>query len=196
MILNVGLKQGEVTYHRYFLDSPSQLNYYIELVKSLAWQQDEIKIFGKQVAIPRMQAWYGDPEALYRYSGVSMTPRPWNKTLFEIKQKVEQQLNCRFNSVLANYYRNGMDKMGCHSDDEKELGEQPVIASLSLGVTRRFVLKHKHTDEKSVIDLAGGSLLVMSGETQKYYKHSINQQKKILDGRINLTFRYTYPTNL
>jgi alkylated DNA repair dioxygenase AlkB len=189
----IALEQGQVSYVPYFLDVFEQQQYFEELVESLAWQQDQIKIFGRLVKIPRMQAWYGDEEALYRYSGISMTPHPWTDTLMSLKALVEQACNTRFNSVLANWYRDAQDKMGYHSDNEKELGSEPIIASLSLGCTRKFTLKHKHTDEKQTLNLVGGSLLIMSGQTQQYYKHAITAQKKELDGRVNLTFRMTYP---
>lgn len=192
-MIPIPLNQGELYFEQHFLSLPEQLQYYYALKNALAWQQDEIKIFGKQVKIPRMQAWYGEPEALYKYSGILMAPLPWTQELFALRQRVEQACQCRFNSVLANFYRNGMDKMGYHADNERELGERPVIASLNLGVTRKFVLKHNQSDEKVELMLNGGSLLVMAGDTQTFYKHAVPQQKKVLDGRINLTFRYTWP---
>lgn len=190
-MMSIPIKQGQLHFEPHFLAKPEQLDLYFELVRTLAWSQDEIKVFGKQVRIPRMQAWYGDPEAEYQYSGVLMKPMPWTQSLLELKDKVEQACETRFNSVLANWYRNGMDKMGYHADNEKELGERPVIASLNLGVTRKFVLKHNNTDEKVEVQLSGGSLLVMAGDTQTFYKHTVPQQKKVNDGRINLTFRNT-----
>lgn len=184
------LKQGELYFEPHFLTQPQQFDLYLELTKTLNWSQDKIVIYGKQCLIPRLQAWYGDKEAEYKYSGILMQPMPWTDTLLKLKQQVEAACNCRFNSVLANFYRDGLDKMGYHADNEKELGERPTIASLNLGVTRKFVLKHNTSDEKHELTLTGGSLLVMAGDTQTYYKHAVPQQKKVHDGRINLTFRW------
>lgn len=156
---------------------------------TLAWHQDSIRIYGRVVRIPRLQAWYGEPEAIYRYSGLDMQPRPWTKALRQLKENCEQFTGSRFNSVLANYYRNGADGMGWHADDEPELGRNPVIASVSLGQTRHMDFKHRQRDEKYRIELTHGSLLVMAGTTQQYWQHAVPKSRKILEGRINLTFR-------
>ncbi len=194
--MNIPIQNGQLTYFPDFLTAPAQLRYFELLSQTLAWKQDEINIFGKRVPIPRLQAWYGDSETEYSYSGIQMQPNPWTDELLQLKEHVELTSNCHFNSMLANFYRDGMDKVGYHADDEPELGEQPVIASLSLGCTRKFTLKHNQTDEKVSIDLVGGSLLILASDTQQYYKHALMQQKKAVGGRINLTFRYTCPVGL
>ena len=148
-----------------------------------------IKIFDKTHQIPRLQAWYADNEIEYTYSGKKLQRRNWNNLLLEIKEKIETITSFKFNSVLANLYRDGNDSMGLHSDDEKELGKNPVIASLSLGESREIYFKHKNKKLNLIIPQANGQLLVMHGKTQKYWKHEIKKTKKIKKPRINLTFR-------
>ncbi len=180
---------AEVLYYPQFLSqykADNLLKYFIEALK---WEQSIIRLYGRDVRIPRLQAWYGDNEANYRYSNLDMQPLPWDDKLHTLKIKCEAQAKCQFNSVLANYYRNGQDSMGMHSDDEPELGPEPTIASLSFGQTRRFVFQHKETKETQRIDLEHGSLLVMSGPTQRKWKHGINKSKTHTGQRINLTFR-------
>ena len=133
--------------------------------------------------------WYGDPDAGYRYSGIDHQPRPWTPELQAIRARVEKQCQCIFNSVLANLYRDGKDSMGCHADDEKELGRNPVIASLSLGDERLFKLHHKNSKATLDIILGHGDLLVMAGTLQHHWQHSVPKTKKFKTGRINLTFR-------
>lgn len=189
------LEDGQIHLHPQWLSMSQANQYYQVLLDTLAWRQDQITIFGKTSFIPRLQAWYGDSQANYQYSGLTMIPKKWTSDLLELKHRIRDycQLQLQqpvdFNSVLANYYRDGADKMGYHSDDEDELGTDPVIASLSLGCKRRFVFKHKRTKEKLVLDLPPGSLLLMFGQTQQYYKHGIMASKRQLAGRINLTFR-------
>ena len=156
----------------------------------LKWRSDKIKIFGKEYDQARMVAWYGEPNICYKYSGIEMITRPWTPELLEIKKNLENFLNVEFNSVLINLYRDGEDYMGWHSDDEKELGDRPIIASLSLGVPRDFIFKHKVTGEKISLNLKNGDLLVMKGETQKYWKHALPKRLKIKQARLNLTFRF------
>lgn len=146
-------------------------------------------MYGKQVLIPRLQAWYGDENARYQYSGLTLNTLPWISTLLSLKEDIEQMTGCQFNAVLANYYRNHNDTVGWHSDDEPELGISPVIASLSLGDTRNFKMKHKYLDEKLTIPLSSGSLLIMSGNTQAYWQHCLPRTKQVKSPRINLTFR-------
>ena len=186
------LADGTIVLIDDFLRQSEADHYYRLLAQGLAWRQDEITIFGKKVKIPRLQAWYGDENTAYCYSGLLMQPKPWTPELLTLKDMVQECCGSTFNSVLANFYRHGNDKMGYHSDDEPELGSNPVIASLSLGCTRRFVFKHKHTDEKLALDLPSGSLLVMKGQTQQHYKHAIMMRKSLTQGRINLTFRYVH----
>jgi alkylated DNA repair dioxygenase AlkB len=162
---------------------------FITLLNSLYWQQEDIFIFNKWVKVPRLMCWYGDPDAYYEYSGVNHQPRPWTLELQSIRAKVEQQCQCTFNSVLANLYRDGGDSMGCHADDEKELGANPVIASLSLGEERLFKMHHKKSKQTLNIHLQHGDLLVMGGTCQRHWLHSVPKTKSLKTPRINLTFR-------
>ena len=155
----------------------------------LNWETGFIKIFGKTHQIPRLQAWYADNEIEYTYSGKKLQRHNWNNLLLEIKEKIENITSFEFNSVLANLYRDGNDSMGLHSDDEKELGKKPVIASLSLGESREIYFKHKNKKLNLIIPQASGQLIVMHGKTQEYWKHEIKKTKKIKKPRINLTFR-------
>ncbi|WP_339339054.1 alpha-ketoglutarate-dependent dioxygenase AlkB [uncultured Oceanicoccus sp.] len=182
------LPQADISYYQNFIADHSVI--YHQLLNDLQWRQDTLRMYGKSVLIPRMNAWYGDKGAAYTYSGLNMSPIPWTDSLLALKQQVEQQLNTRFNSVLANYYRDGADSVAWHSDDEAELGHQPIIASLSFGATRRFSLRQRQQQTTPVhIDLEGGSLLVMAGSTQQYWHHQIPKTAKPVAGRINLTFR-------
>ncbi len=172
--------------------SPSESTTYMNtLMREIPWQQKKIMIFGKPVLEPRLTAWIGDPDAAYTYSGVRLTPLPWVSPLLEIKKRIEKNTGEKFNSVLANLYRNQQDSMGLHSDDEKELGPEPLIASLSLGETRRFVMKHRILKKEPVKTyfLEPGSLLIMRGQTQKIWKHGVPKETGLCGPRINLTFR-------
>jgi len=162
-----------------------------QLIVDLAWRQDNIAVWGKIYPQPRLVAWYGDRGSDYTYSGIRLIPLPWTELLLEIRRRVETVTAASFNSVLLNYYRGNRDGMGLHSDDEPELGERPVIASLSLGEERTFLLKHKLNKlAKPVrLRLASGSLLLMKGETQRYWRHGIAKETRPCGPRINLTFR-------
>ncbi len=165
-------------------------DYLFKIFKSgLDWQEESIFIFGRWVKVPRLMCWYGDPDAYYQYSGVTHKPRLWNKELQLVRVKIEQQFGSTYNSVLANLYRNGRDSMGCHADDEKELGSTPIIASLSLGDERLFKLHHKKNKEIVDIILGHGDLLIMAGTIQNHWLHSVPKTKKLKTPRINLTFR-------
>lgn len=161
------------------------------LMNETDWRQDNIVVWGKTYAQPRLVAWYGDPNSYYTYSGITLSPMPWTDLLAEIRERVEEVAQASFNSVLLNYYRDGRDSMGFHSDDEPELGPRPVIASLSLGEERTFIMKHRANKAAKPIriQLASGSLLLMKGETQKYWKHGILKETHPCGPRINLTFR-------
>lgn len=163
------------------------------LAEETPWAEEDVVIFGKAYKQPRLIAWYG--ENAYSYSGSQLRPKPWTETLLMIKKIVEDRTDKTFNSVLVNYYRNNRDGMGFHSDDEEELGPQPVIASLSLGVTRKFVLKHRFRKDiaDAQIPLESGSLLLMQGDTQKNWKHGVPKESKPCGPRINLTFRTIFP---
>jgi len=165
-----------------------------ELRHSLVWQQKPILIFGREVMQPRLTAWYGDPGCSYVYSGKRNEPLPWTPLLTELRDAVQSVTGARFNSVLANCYRNGQDSMGWHSDDESELGPDPVIASLSFGGTRRFCFQHrKNKAQKLALLLQDGDLLLMAGATQANYRHALPKTVKPVAERLNFTFRWIYP---
>ncbi|WP_328700939.1 alpha-ketoglutarate-dependent dioxygenase AlkB family protein [Aquariibacter albus] len=168
-----------------------------ELIRDTPWRSEHITVWGKKHLQPRLVAWYGDEGRNYTYSGISMNPLPWTTTLLELRALVESTCDERFNSVLLNYYRDGRDSMGFHSDDEPELGPRPTIASLSLGESRIFAFKHKQrSDAPTVnIELASGSLLLMKGDTQRNWKHGIAKSSRPLGPRVNLTFRRIQATN-
>jgi alkylated DNA repair dioxygenase AlkB len=163
------------------------------LYQALAWQEESIFIFGKWCKVPRLMCWYGDPEAVYHYSGVMHQPLPWTIELAAVKDRVEAACGWTFNSVLANLYRDGRDSMGCHADDEKELGINPVIASLSLGDERLFRLHHKKRRSHLDITLGHGDLLIMTGTLQHHWVHALPKTRKVKNPRINLTFRRIIP---
>jgi len=158
------------------------------LIDETPWRADTIVVFGKRYLQPRLTAWYG--EASYSYSGLTLAPLPMTPLLSALRAAVEQATGHRFNSVLLNYYRNGEDSMGMHSDDEPELGPQPVIASLSFGASRNFILRHRSSKHTLKLALDDGSLLLMAGSLQKHWLHGINKTKKAINPRVNLTFRY------
>ena len=189
---------GQVNDLGIVIDYPSPLFY--NLVTELPWQEDIVTLFGKTHVTTRQIVWMGDSDIDYQYSGHTRQTIPWTDTVFHVKHHIEQKLldlgiDANFNSCLLNYYPSGEDGMGYHADDEKELGEQSIIASLSLGATRKFVFKHKKTQDKVELYLESGQLIVMHGDTQSFWKHSITKTKKVTTGRISLTFRQIYPNN-
>jgi alkylated DNA repair dioxygenase AlkB len=155
----------------------------------LPWEVHRIRMFGRIVDSPRLSAWVGDRDATYRYSGTRFVPHPWTPSLRALRDRVAEACGARFNSVLANLYRDGADRMGWHSDDEPELGPEPLIASLSLGAARTFRFRAKSGGEPVAIELGHGSLLRMAGATQRLYKHELPARKRVGGPRINLTFR-------
>ncbi|CAD5107788.1 alpha-ketoglutarate-dependent dioxygenase AlkB family protein [Zestomonas carbonaria] len=161
-----------------------------ELVARTPWQQPQVFLHGRFYPVPRQVAWYGDAEARYRYSGLSHEPLPWTPLLAEIRRRVEAECGQPLNGVLLNYYRDGQDSMGWHSDDEPELGAHPLVASLSLGGARRFDLRRKGGSriEHSLL-LEHGSLLVMAGATQHHWQHQVAKTRQACAPRLNLTFR-------
>jgi alkylated DNA repair dioxygenase AlkB len=161
------------------------------LIASAELEQQTLKIFGRDVVAPRLSAWYGDPGTSYAYSGLRLEPKPWLPALDEIRERLDQTTGHRFNSVLLNFYRDGRDSMGWHSDDEPELGEEPVIASLSFGGPRRFLLRHRTRSELDTLELlpGHGSLIRMAGTTQSCWKHAVPKTARPVDPRLNLTFR-------
>lgn len=162
-----------------------------ELIKDISWRDDKITMFGKTHPQPRMTAWHGDIGVRYTYSRITMDSVLWTPPLLELKKTLEKDLQCHFNSVLVNYYRHGEDHMSWHSDNEKSLGKEPLIASLSYGAERLFQFRHKKNLEQPLVEmkLASGSLLVMKGKLQEFWNHRLVKSKKIQSPRLNLTFR-------
>jgi alkylated DNA repair dioxygenase AlkB len=159
------------------------------LLRGLDWAERSIMLYGREVLQPRLVAFYGDPGEAYRYSGKTLKAAGWPKALVEIGHQVDQLAGHEFNCVLCNLYRDGNDSMGWHADDEPELGEEPVIASVSLGGERRFVLKRRRDGERHEMKPAHGSVLIMRGQLQQHWVHQVPRTRKSVDARINLTFR-------
>lgn len=163
---------------------------FVALQAEIGWEIHRLRLFGRELDSPRLSCWIGDPGAIYAYSGSRFQPHPWPAALLPLRARLGAELRIDFNSVLANLYRDGRDCMGWHSDDEAGLGPQPVIASLSLGATRRFVLKHRHdAAQKLELPLPHGSLLLMREDTQRHYRHALPRTARAVGPRINLTFR-------
>lgn len=163
------------------------------IVDEVAWQQDSMFTPAGRVPLPRLTAWQGEPDAVYVYSGIRNVPSPWTAAVAELRAAVEATSGAPFNSVLLNRYRSGADSMGWHADREPELGKEPVIASVSLGATRRFDLQHNKTHVVQSYPLKGGSLLVMRGRTQAEWRHRVPKEPKVQGERVNLTFRFVTP---
>lgn len=215
-VFNIKVPNGELIYAEHFFDkriSDRSVEYFLEndsgldykktnwrgfdknkldnvKFKNIDWHHDQIKMFGKDVFLPRYSAWYGDSDKPYTYSGLTLTPKPWNKGLLYIKNEIDKIGEVNFNSVLMNWYRDGDDYINWHTDAEKELGKNPVIGSVNFGATRRFLIRRiDDKKEKVEILLKHGTLLVMKGELQHYWQHSVPKEKKVKEDRINLTFR-------
>ncbi len=206
-IVEINLPQAKLIFIEHFFKKEEADALLSDLTENIHWEQGEIMMFGKKVLEPRLTAWYGDEGKEYTYSGKKQTPLAWTDTLKGIKNKIETDCekltppqsrevrdvpyNPVFNSVLLNYYRNGQDSMGWHSDDEKELGLNPTIASLNLGESRRFLIRNKADKNlKKEILLTHGSLLIMTDEMQHYWQHAVPKEPKKQQPRINLTFRW------
>ena len=187
---------GVVEDYGQILDDHQSQQYLQEFLAHLAWQADEVTIFGQHYITGRKVAWYGDQHYQYHYSGTSRQAHAWVPQLLELKQNIEELAGHAFNSCLANLYADGSQGLGWHSDDEAALysthQQENVIASLSLGATRKMSFKHKTRDTKVDLLLQSGQLIVMRGMTQRYWKHCIRKTTKVLEPRINLTFRYFY----
>ncbi|HTQ99811.1 MAG TPA: alpha-ketoglutarate-dependent dioxygenase AlkB [Candidatus Acidoferrum sp.] len=188
------LPDAELLYFPHFYSAALASAHFRQLLHETAWQQDTLSFGGKPVAVPRLQAWYGDANSHYGYSGLKLTLNAWTPLLATIRAELQQRLALQFNSVLLNRYRHGNDSVAWHADDERELGPDPHIASLSLGTTRRFEFKHRTRRElgKTVIDLADGSLLLMGSGVQRHYLHQIPKQPGLVGERLNLTFRFIH----
>ena len=188
--VDFNLPEADVIYYPEFLDKFSADLLFDELLHQTPWQQDNIRIFGKTYAQPRLTALFGNDGKSYSYSNITMQPHPWTESLQRIKSHIEKVSGASFSTVLLNLYRDGKDSNGWHADDEKELGINPIIASLSLGAPRSFHLQHKSDKTlKQKIILEHGSLLLMKGTTQHFWKHQIPKTARLVGPRINLTFR-------
>jgi alkylated DNA repair dioxygenase AlkB len=180
---------GQVFYYPQFLIPKQATHYFHTLLTELSWQQETVTLFGKCYPTPRLIAWYGNPGIGYRYSGIKHVAPGWPLTLATLRQQLETLTSLHFNSVLANLYRDGRDSMGWHADNEKTLGKNPTIASVSLGQTRRFLFKHRTGKNCIELLLEPGSLLLMQGELQTHWLHSLPKQRQANQARLNLTFR-------
>lgn len=188
------LPDADVRYAPSWLARQEADELFARLLQDIPWERHRLNLFGRDVDSPRLSCWIGDPGATYVYSRSRFEPRPWPATLLPLRERVERACQARFNSVLANLYRNGQDSMGWHSDDEPELGAQPVIASVSLGAERRFRFRPRAPrGTRAVppvgITLSHGSLLCMAGDTQRRYRHDLPKSTGLSEPRINLTFR-------
>ena len=183
---------GEVYLFGFVFSSNQANSFFEQLLTSIEWKPDTLVMFGKEISTKRKVAWYGDKASVYTYSNSTKSPLPWNPILLEIKKMIEDKTGEQFNACLLNLYHDGTEGMGWHSDDEKELGPEPVIASLSLGATRNFVFKHRKTKQKQGINLESGMLLIMKGRTQQHWQHSLLKATRVKSPRINLTFRTIY----
>lgn len=187
---------GQVQDYGLILNTQDSEKYTQYFLQHLAWQHDEVILHGQYYKTDRKVVWYGDAEYQYRYSGMYKQALIWQPALLRLKHHIEKVVGHEFNSCLANLYENGLQAVGWHSDDEPSLvspDQQVVIASLSFGASRKFCFKHKSTQEKVEMMLQSGQLIVMRGQTQRFWKHAIMKSTKITEPRINLTFRYFYP---
>ncbi|MBB5530278.1 alkylated DNA repair dioxygenase AlkB [Stenotrophomonas maltophilia] len=188
------LDDADIHWHRGWLAADQADLMRQQLEHHISWQVHRIRMFGRIVDSPRLSCWMGDAEARYRYSGTDFLPEPWQPALLLLRERLQAFCGHAFNSVLLNRYRSGGDYMGWHSDDEPELGQAPVIASLSLGAARRFLLRRRDDPTQKTEYLLGhGDLLVMAGQTQRYYQHALPKMARVQGERINLTFRWIAP---
>ena len=184
------LIDAQVSYVPAFIGFEEANELFEKLLLQVNWQQDDIVVFGKKYQQPRLTALYGNDGKSYSYSSLTMFPNKWNSLLIYIKEKVEDFMKVKFTTVLLNYYRDGNDSNGWHADNEKELGKNPIIASVSFGAKRVFQMKHNSIKEQKLkIELEHGSLLIMKGTAQHFWKHQIPKSTKNVGPRINLTFR-------
>jgi alkylated DNA repair dioxygenase AlkB len=188
----ISAADAELVLYRQFIAPAESARLLATLGEEIHWRQDRIRLFGRQHAIPRLQQFQGEPGLRYRYSGLALDAEPWHPLIEQLRQKIARVEPEPFNCVLLNYYRDGDDSMGWHSDDEPELGCNPVIASLSLGQARRFVLRHRQHPQHPKIELTleDGSLLLMRGRTQHCWQHALPRTRRACQARLNLTLRY------
>jgi len=184
------MPDAKVIFYRNFFDSQRSDEIFQILLNEINWRQDKMKLYGKEINLPRKTAWYGDQDKSYTFSGIHLDPEPWTPTLLQVKQRIEEVSEVEFNSVLLNLYRHGNDGISWHTDAEPELGENPVIGSVSFGGARRFMFRHRQDqDLKAEVELTHGSFLLMAGETQHFWQHQIPKTSRKVEPRINLTFR-------
>lgn len=188
-MIDVGDPDCPVEFRPGFLDGPEADRLMDTLRREVPWEQRQAIVYGERHAIPRLERWYGDADADYGYSGQRLERTDWYPALEALRDRLSDEVGERFNGVLANLYRSGDDRVGWHADDEEELGPAPVIASISLGDTRRFRIRHRDTGTVAAVDLDHGSLLVMGGLTQQRCEHEIPRTSRPVGERINLTFR-------
>ncbi len=188
------ITDGKLDYYANWLGADDADNFFVELKKTVQWQRSVLNMYGRSIAIPRLNAWYGDQGRDYGYSGHRFRALPWLPLLKKLKGEIEAETGFTFNSVLVNCYRDGDDSVAWHSDDEPELRKNPAIASLSLGAERVFQLRHRYQEQAKVtkIALAHGSLLLMSGQLQHYWQHQLPKVAAKTGERINLTYRYIH----
>lgn len=193
----ISLDHGELVFIHNWLSQSEADEYFHRLRANTAWEQSTITIAGRAVLIPRLNAWYGDAGMSYRYSGTRFEALPWTSEIAQLRTKAQETagqfcgpVQFTINSALLNLYRDGNDSVGWHADNEPELGPEPQIASVSLGATRRFVLKHRRKKEQKLeLELTSGSLLLMLGDLQRHWLHAVPKTRKPVGQRINLTFR-------
>lgn len=183
------IENGEYLFIPNFFNIPESDSFFKLLKENILWKQESMNMYGKQIAFPRLTAWYGNDDKPYSFSGITLSPNPWTPVILEIKNRIEPKVKVSFNSVLLNRYRDGKDSISWHTDAEPELGKNPIIASVNFGATRKFQLRHVRTKEKIEIELTHGSLLIMQGELQHYWQHQVPKSNKTIGERINLTFR-------
>lgn len=186
----IKLDGAELLYIPQFYDKLKSDMYFQQIISNVEWKQDFINIYGRELPLPRLSAWYGDSNKPYTYSGITLKPKTWTPELTEIKTEIEKQAGVNFTSVLINRYRDGQDYVGWHTDAEKELGENPTIGSINFGATRKFQLRRiDNHKEKIELELKHGTLLIMRGETQHYWQHQVPKTNRPIGERLNLTFR-------
>jgi alkylated DNA repair dioxygenase AlkB len=185
----IDIRDGSYIYIPNFFGKGVADIYLQKFISAILWKQESMNMYGKQLNFPRLTAWYGENNKPYSFSGITLQPNPWTPELLEIKQLIEPKCHVNFNSVLLNRYRDGNDSISWHTDAEKELGRNPVIASVNFGAEREFQMRHNNTKERVDISLKHGSLLIMQGALQHYWQHQVPKTKKVVQERINLTFR-------
>ncbi|MFT4019162.1 MAG: alpha-ketoglutarate-dependent dioxygenase AlkB [Agriterribacter sp.] len=183
------IENGEYLFYPNFFSKSDSDIFFQKLKSEIEWKQESMNMYGKKINFPRLTAWYGDNDKPYSFSGITLSTKVWNEELVSIKSKIEPIAKVGFNSVLLNRYRDGNDSISWHTDAEKELGINPVIASVNFGATRKFQLRHIKTKEKLEIELTHGSLLIMQGELQHFWQHQVPKTSQKVGERINLTFR-------